>query len=87
MQERMSLKSPGYGARSPFFLQRSFSVASSTPTEALSDGYFSEVFEGEEETNDDLSDTITTLINAPLANTPSPTTVTDKVHCPTHFKV
>ena len=81
----MSLKSPGYGARGAFFLQRSFSVASSTPTEALSDGYFSEVFEGEEETDNDLSDTITTLINAPFTNSPSPTTVTDKVHSPSYL--
>ena len=86
----MSLKSPGYGACGPFFSQRSSSVASSTHTEALSDGYFSEVFDGEEETEDDsapLSDTITTLINAPFANTPSPTTVADKVHGPSSFQV
>jgi hypothetical protein len=84
----MSLKSPGYVAHGPFFPHRSSSVASSAHTEALSDGYFSEVFDGEEagETEDDdsapLSDAITTLINAPLANTPSPTTVADKVHNP-----
>ena len=83
----MSLKSPGYGVSGSFFAQRSSSVASSAHTEVLSDGYFSEVFDGEEETENDrapLSDAITTLINAPLANTPSPTTVADKVRSP-HF--
>lgn len=82
----MSLKSPGYGVSGSFFPQRSSSVTSSAHTEALSDGYFSEVFDGEEETEDNgapLSDAITTLINAPLANTPSPTTVADNVCSPT----
>ena len=86
----MTLKSPSCGASGPFFPPRSSSVASSTHTEPLSDGYFSEVFDGEDETEDNslpLSDTITTLINAPLANTPSPTTVPDKVHSLTMFQV
>ena len=86
----MSLKSPGCGVSGSFFPQRSSSVASSAHIEALSDGYFSEVFDGEEETENDsapLSDAITTLINAPLANTPSPTTVTDKVCSPSIFHV
>lgn len=87
-QERMSLDSPrsGSGVRAPSLLQRSSSVASSTYTDGFSDGYFSEVFEGEE--MDDinssltpLSDTLTTLINAPFANSPSPSTPTSKV-CP-----
>ena len=59
--------------------RRSSSIASSTYTDACSDGYFSEVFDGEEIEDVDstvpLSDTLTTLINAPLANSPSPSTI------------
>lgn len=78
--EKMSLASPFSGVRGPFPPQRSSSVASSTHTEAFSDGYFSEVFEGDEiEDTAQLSDTLTTLINAPISN-PS-TTANSKPTC------
>lgn len=59
--------------------RRSSSIASNAYTDACSDGYFSEVFDGEEieDVNNTapFSDTLTTLINAPLANFPSPSTI------------
>lgn len=79
----MSLKSP-LGLHDSFRYQRSSSIVSSTHTDACSDGYFSEVFEGEEMDDGDstapLSDTLTTLINAPLANSQSPTVLDSKVY-------
>ena len=77
--------SPCSSVRGSFFTQRSSSVASSSHTDSVSDGYFSEVFEGEEmdDINPPLSDTLTTLINAPFANTPTSSTTTSKVHATT----
>lgn len=76
----MSLVSPFSGIRGS---KCSSSTASSAHADAHSDGYFSEVFEGEGMDDIDstatLSDTMTTLINAPLANSPVPSTAGGKV--------
>lgn len=71
IQERMTLMSPV-----PLATTHSHRPSST----AESDGYFSEVFDNEDSQDTTiLSDTLSSLLNGPLANSPTTTTFINKV--------
>lgn len=65
---------------SPVPLATTHSHRPSSSSIAESDGYFSEVFDNEDSQDATiLSDTLSSLLNAPLANSPTTTTFINKV--------